>query len=121
MTLREEIEIINRLKPNTLNEADIIRWISELDNTVKTEIIDSHEGEPVVFAGYDGSTDKETVLLIPDAYCDSYLYYVSAKIDMTYGDWARYNNSMSAFHSIYDAFAAEYIRTHMPKSASVVF
>lgn len=121
MTLREAIDMITRLKPSAFEESDIIRWISELDNIVKKEIFDSHEGEPVEFTGYTGSTDKAITLLIPDEFCECYLYYVSAKIDLVNGEFARYNNSLSAFDSLYDAFTADYIRTHMPKSATVVF
>lgn len=122
MTIREAIDTADRLKPNAYSEEDKLRWLSELDNIVYTEIIRSHEGgKEAEFDGYKAGTKWETVLLIPEPYCECYLYYIFAKIDLLNGEYSAYNNRLASFDSIYKAFAAEYTRTHMPLSRPVIF
>ena len=42
MTIREAIELVDRLKPNQYGSADKLRWLSELDGIVYRDIICTH-------------------------------------------------------------------------------
>lgn len=44
MTINEAIQAVDSLKPNGYSELEKIGWLSELDGTIKAEIIDTHEG-----------------------------------------------------------------------------
>lgn len=66
MTIGEAIERIDSVKHNTYTNADKIRWLSDLDGTIKRLIIDTHEGfEDVPFEGYTDATELATELLVP--------------------------------------------------------
>lgn len=43
MTIIEAIQAVDSLKPNNYSELEKIQWLSELDGTIKAEIIDTHE------------------------------------------------------------------------------
>ena len=56
MTLIEAINRIDSLKPNGFLQEDKVRWLSNLEGSIKAEIIDKHEGaENVTFNGYNES------------------------------------------------------------------
>ena len=115
MTIIEAINRIDTLKPNTYAQVEKIKWLSTLDGTVKSKIIDTHEGgEGVVFVGYTDETDITTELLIPAPYDDVYLFYLESKIDYLNGEIGKYNNSISMFNETYSAYERYYNRTHMP-------
>ena len=114
MTIKEAIENSKSLRQGcALSEKNAIRWLKNLDITIKTEIHDTSEGEDqaVNFNSYDGST----VLLVPEPYCELYIAYLCAEIDRTIGEINRYNNEMSIFENLYRNYAAFYNRTHTPK------
>ena len=122
MTLIEAITQIDSIKPNSYSQPDKIRWLSNLDWVVKTEIIDTHEGgESVVFSGYNDNTPLETELLLPNSHSDVYMKWLEAQIDYANGEYGKYNNSTEAFNTLYAAFERYYNRTHMPKGTKIKF
>lgn len=122
MTLIEAITQIDALKPNGYSKLDKIRWLSELDWSIKTNIIDTHEGaEEVTFKGYNDSTSDSTVLLVTEPYDHIYLRWLELKIDYHNGELDRYNNSTVAFNEAYSAFRNYYNRMHMPLTHKIKF
>lgn len=122
MTLIEAITQIDALKPNNYSQHDKIRWLSNLDWVVKTDIIDRHEQEKAMaFSGYDENTPSDTELLIPQAYNDCYIKWLEAQIDYANGEYGKYNNSTEAFNSEFAAFERYYNRTHMPKGTKIKY
>jgi hypothetical protein len=122
MTIMDAIFRIGELKPNSYSQSEKIKWLSTLDGIVKREIIDTHEGgEDIAFKGYDENSDLATVLLIPAPYDDIYLRWLEAQIDYANGEYAKYNNSMTAYNDAYTAFQRYYNRTHMPKGKKLKF
>ena len=99
MTIIEAINRIDALKPNGYGQAEKIKWLSDLDRTVKAEIIDTHEGGGEAFAGYGSDTPLDTVLLIPALYDDVYVKWLEANIDYANGEYGKYNNSIAMFNS----------------------
>ncbi len=63
---------------------------------------------------YTTATPGDTVLVVPDPYSELYIHYLSAQIDYSNGEMARYANSMSMFHAALGEFSNRFNRTHMP-------
>ena len=121
MTIIEAINRTDDLKPNNFAQETKIRWLSELDGRIRTEIIDAYEGgEDTPFPGY-GEEDLGTVLLVPFPYDDLYVRWLEAQIDYANNEYDKYNNSAAAFNSAYTAFSGQYHRTHMPKGKKIRF
>lgn len=117
MTIMDAIYRIDAIKPNSYSQSEKIKWLSTLDGTVKSEIIDTHEGgEGVVFDGYNENTELSTKLLIPAPYDDIYLRWLESQIDYANGEYGKFNNSIAMYNTDYVAFTNYYNRTHMPIS-----
>ena len=117
MKINEAIQEIDNLKFNAFTQDQKVGWLSRLDNMVKTQIIDTHEGgEGVSFTGYDSDTNLQTELLIPSPFDAVYLRWLEAQIDYSNGEMDRYNISITMFNTEFEAFEAWYHRNHMPKS-----
>ena len=115
MTIIEVINRIDALKPNSYAEREKVFWLSLVDETIKREIIDTHEGaEDIVFTGYDENTDVNTVLLVPSPYAELYLYWLESKIDYYNSEMVKFNNSITMFNHMYDAYERFYNRDHAP-------
>lgn len=122
MTIIEAINKIDVLKPNNYTQSEKIKWLSNLDGIIKTEIIDSHEGsEGIVFNGYDDDTPLWTELLASAPYDDLYIKWLEAQIDYTNAEYGKYNNSVTAYNTAYSAFERYYNRQHMPKQRKLKF
>lgn len=121
MKIIDAINRIDSLKHNTYTQADKVAWLSTLDGMVKHHIIDTHEGGVDTFNGYDGSTDLQTELLIPEPYAEVYLRWMEAQVDYYNGEYEKYNNSMDMFNTAYNGYKNYYNRTHMPKGKKIKY
>ena len=122
MTIMEAISRIDILKPNSYTEKEKILWLSTLDGIIKEQIIDTHEGhEGIPFEEYTGDTPTETKLLVPPPYDDIYLKWLEMQMDYTNGEYAKYNNSVAAYNTAYQAYANWYNRNNMPLSQGTRF
>ena len=118
MKIIEAINKVDELKFNTFSQEQKVGWLARLDQMVKTQIIDTHEGgEDISFAGYDSETDlHSTELLIPAPFDEVYLRWMEAQIDYYNGEINKYNISISMFNTEYEAFGNWYHRNHKPAS-----
>ena len=122
MKIIDAITQIDNLKPNNYTQEDKIVWLSRLDEMVKKEIIDTHEGgEDVVFEGYTEETPVETELLVPSPYDEIYPRWLEAQIDYANSEYGRFNNSMTMFNTSFGGFSNYYNRHHLPKGASRIY
>ena len=122
MTIMEAINRIDAIKPNSYAQLEKIRWLSTLDGNIKTNIVDTHEGnEKVAFDGYTEETNLTTELLVPAPYDEIYLYWLESKIDYWNGEMGKYNNAISMYNTVYAEFERYYNRTHMPKGKKFKF
>ena len=118
MKIIEAITMIDSVKPNTYTQAEKIAWLSTLDEMIKKEIIDTHEGgEAVDFSGYGEDTDINTPLLVPTPYDELYIFWMESKIDYWNGESAKYNNSITMFNNAYSTYQEYYNRLHRPLGA----
>lgn len=122
MTIIEAIQAVDSLKPNSYSELEKIQWLSELDGTIKAEIIDTHEdGEEITFNGYDETTLLETELIVTAPYDRLYKSWLESRIDYANGDYKRYNNSVTVFNTDYLSYQRAYNKKHMPKGTKIKF
>lgn len=122
MKIIEAIQAVDTLKPNTYSELEKIQWLSKLDSTIKTEIIDTHEGaDDITFNGYDENTSLETELLVKAPYDDIYVSWLESRIDYANGEYAKYNNSTTVFNTAYTSFERYYNKSHMPKGTKIQY
>ena len=115
MKINEAINRLDSLKFNTYKQDDKIDWLSRLDNMVKKQIIDTHEGaESVSFTGYTADTPLDTVLLVPAPYDEVYLRWMEAQIDYHNGEYDKYNNAIIMFNTAFEAYQKHYNSAHKP-------
>jgi hypothetical protein len=121
MTIAEAISQVNALKPNTYEQSIKVKWLSDLDARIKTQVIDQHKGNVYVFFyGYD-ENDMDAKLLVSAPYDEMYLHWLSAMIDYHNSDDDRYNNDIILFNNAYEGYKNHYTRTHMPLSNGGTF
>lgn len=115
MTIREVIAQVDGRLANTYEQKEKINWLSQLDQRVKTLIIDTHEGaENISFSGYDTQTDLDTQLLVPAPFDDMYLRWLEAQIYYANQEEDRCNNATDAFDVLWAEYWNDYNRKHMP-------
>ena len=115
MTIHEVLSRIDNEYPNDYPPERKIEYISRLDWNIKNNIIDKHEGgDGVSFSGYDINTPEDTVLIVPDAFADMYIFWLQGWIDYWNGDYKRYNNAIAMYQTIYEAFSNDYHSKHLP-------
>lgn len=121
MTIREAIQETDARKYNTYSQDSKVKWLSRLDGMLRHRIMDAYEGGArEVFPGYGPETPGSTVLLVGAPYDEMYLRWLEAQIDYSNGEYDKYNNSIAMYNAVFDAFAADYHRTHTPKSSGVI-
>jgi hypothetical protein len=117
MTIMGAINHLDAVKPNGYSQVEKIRWLSQLDGVVKTEIIDTHVGgENITFKGYDELTPLTEELLVPHPYDEVYIRWLEAQIDYANGEFGKYRNSMTMYNTALEAYEKYYNRTHKPIS-----
>ena len=122
MTIIEALNKVDVLKPNNYTQTEKVKWLSNFDWIIKTEIIDTHEGgDGIIYNGYDVDTDVATEMLVPHPYDDLYIKWLESQIDYNNAEYSKYNNSSTAYNNAYSAFERYYNRQHMPKRTKMKF
>lgn len=115
MTYQEAISTVDQLKPNTFDTELKVSWLDNLEERIRTQIINTHINSTETITG-----DK-TNLIAPAPYDEMYLRWLEAMIDYNNGDYDRFNNATILFDNAYEGFKRYYTRTHMPVSAGTGF
>ncbi len=124
MKIREAIDRVDAVKPNTFSISEKVRWLSYLDGVMLTDTVDTHEqtdaetGQPIeepepIDTLYDAD-HLDAELIAPYPYDELYVAYLKMKIDEENGETQRYNNSATLFNSYYSNFIKAYHRAHKP-------
>lgn len=118
MTVKQAIDRVDALKPNTYSTEDKLRWLSLLEASVIDEVINTHEPEEVHVKDFEGFEDymMDYALLAAFPHDEIYVAYLKMKIDEENGETARYNNSVTAYNNLWNAFCKAYNKTHKPIS-----
>lgn len=90
-------EIIERTKiPDTIPDSVKCRWLSELDEKITKEIMQSYQFTPYAFP-----EDEEKELCVKAPYDNIYKLYLFAMSDFFSGNMANYNTSAILFEQAY--------------------
>lgn len=114
MTIQEVLSYIAEIKPHTIGDDILVRWLSKLDGLIYDDMLRWHEDAPEKREAYDAAADMDTELYLQHPYDDVYPLYLIAQIDYANGEYGRFNNSMIMFNSAYSEAANAYNREHMP-------
>jgi hypothetical protein len=123
MTIKEAIDLTDRLKPNQYGDAEKVSWLSELDGRIWRETILTHERDTTAadFKGYAESVDMDTELLIPWPYDTIYRWYLEMMIDDANGETAKYNNSAAKYNTYLQEYKNLYNRENAPLQENAKF
>lgn len=116
MTIKEAVELADRLSPNQYPISMKIHWLSKLDGRTYRELIATHANPAIdSFDGYVPDSGQDTELLIEEPYDeDVYNYYLQAKIALENGEISKYNTMIIMYNTAFLAYSGYYNRTHMP-------
>ena len=121
MTLDQAIVTVDELKPNQIDRARKIEWLSALDLLIYRDLICTHqhsrEEAPEAFGGYDQNTGADTVLLAPPPYDEIYRFYLEMHIDLVNREFDQYNNSAALYAASWGRLSRMWHREHKPLSA----
>lgn len=113
MKAMDVIDRVDMMEPNAFSPEQKLRWLSNLDGKVFTEVILTHEGGKLD-ALPDYQTGQEE-LLIPRPYGeDIYYNYLMAMMDAENQETQRYNRRITMYNSNMQQFTNWYNRTHRP-------
>ena len=117
MTIEEAIFLVDELKPNQIERARKIEWLSRLDLKFYRDIVCRHEKDadtPEEFIPYDSETDEDTELLIKAPYDEVYRFYLEMHIDLVNQEYDKYNNSATLYAVKWGELTRAYHREHRP-------
>ena len=119
MNIEKALAKCDEINPNTVDEVTKIKWLSQLDGLIKSEILDNYERndtEPDVsdFSGYTEDTPRSAELLVPFPYDDIYVNYLVAQVYLFMGENTKYNNYATIYDSEKETYERYYARTHKP-------
>ena len=118
MTINDAVALAAEHTGENIGREKLIFWLSQIENTVVTEIAATHENDTSDKTVITDMTDGDRVLFAPDPYSVLYVNYLIMKTDLALRDSAQYQNSSHAFAVSYADFADWYNRTYMPYSES---
>ena len=119
MTILEALAQADSLRPNEVSDAVKLAWLSALDGQLSTELLAAYGDSPASFAGYGPDTELQTTtLLAPWPYDELYPRYLVMRLDLEHGELDRYNNSAAVFNRLWQSYAANYVRTHLPANVT---
>ena len=116
MNIQAAIDLANEMKPNMMTRETQVRFLSELDRTIHSELVMTHihTMQESAVPEYDGDTDGSTELIAPERFCMVYVYYLMTKIDLMNMEMDKYNNDRALFESEYGELSDWWTRTKMP-------
>ncbi|MCM1545261.1 MAG: hypothetical protein NC110_08180 [Ruminococcus sp.] len=121
MTIQNALDIFDARNTNEIDDIDKIKWLSDLDGSIKENIIDTHEGtESVIYEPYNNDTDRRTQLLVKEPYTELYIHWLMCQMYLNRGEVNLYNNAVELYNQSYSNFARYYNRTHMPKQKAKI-
>lgn len=100
MTLDALLDRVDLERPNAWTRAQKTAWVSDLEASLWTQLLLQPQG---LWRPLDPDGDGGTRLLLPDGWMRLYTSYLFATIDLSNGEFDRYQNSMV----VYNAFLAE--------------
>lgn len=118
MTIRQAVEAVDRLKPNTYSHRQKLLWLWEPESLVREQITALYRKELPQAAPFDDGVDMDTALTAPAPYDQMYLRYLEAQIDYHNAEFDRYNNAIALFQTAFDSYRNACARANIPQGAA---
>ena len=117
MTIRETINFVDEIMPNTFSERAKTLWLSQCDAEIWNDVmlLPSY-----AFPGYRWETDADRPLLAPEAYEMLYVYWLQAQMHKAYQEIAEYANDAQLYNSLRTRFVIWYADTFDPAHGGVM-
>ena len=114
MTIEQAINRLDERKQNIYSREEKIKWLSQIDAEIYRKIMQTHEGCPAGWVPYTEAADIKRELLAGEPWDEMYIHWLESRVDYYDKEFGEYNNSYSAFASVYGDYARAYNREHMP-------
>ncbi|MBQ7657202.1 MAG: hypothetical protein IJS41_11930 [Clostridia bacterium] len=124
MSIEEAIFLVDELKPNQIERARKIEWLSRLDRSIFEEVFMKHKGDadtPESFTGYSQETNPDTELLAKEPHEEMYRFYLEMQIDLVNLEYDKYNNDELLYSEALNSFKRAYHREHEPLAEGMGF
>lgn len=111
MTLKEVIDSVDMLSPNSFTNEMKTKWLNEIEGKVQAEVfLLAHED----IITYSYNTCEEHELLVKAPYDKIYEPYLLAKIQFAEKEYNDYQNSMQLFNHFWAEFVCWFARVYRP-------
>lgn len=114
MTVNEAIALAVQAVGELVPRENLVNWLWEIENTVISEIAQTHKGRIWDSTAINKETAGDRELFAPDPFSRLYTAYLVMKSDLFLRDISGYINSVSVFSEAYTSFSDWYNRTYMP-------
>ena len=106
MLISEAISHAAALTGQTVGDAELVRWLSELDGVLALAIYRLPAWQP-----YDARSDQSRELLVPYPWDGLYVHHLAAQTYFADGEYDRYENERAMFERQLAQFRAYLMRT----------
>ncbi|MBE6959828.1 MAG: hypothetical protein E7448_03785 [Ruminococcaceae bacterium] len=112
-TIKEVLDRVDARKPNAFTAEQKVAWIAELEGMLAVNVLlmDICETEQL---RYSWPEHADTQLLVRFPHDGIYGLWLEAKIDMTNGEYDKYQNSMIQYNEAYSNFVRWFARVYTP-------
>lgn len=117
MTIKECLDMCDRLRPNVIEKEIKISWLSQHDENLYNTLLKKYKQTPESFSAYGNDTSQQ--LLVEDGFSDMYLYWIIAQIDFYLSEIERYNNDILLYNQALDNFQCAFMSTHSLKEVGM--
>lgn len=101
MTLKEVIDLVDKMRPNDFPPEVKTVWINDLETKIQAEVLLLSPPDTIT---YDYSVDANCELLVDKPYEKIYYSYLISMVSFGNGEYDRYENESKLFNSHYSAF-----------------
>lgn len=112
MTVAQVLDYVKHAYPHARPNAELCRWLSELDGKIASEIMMMSPEDCSLFQ-YKPS-NRTTELLVKFPYDDIYRLFVIAMIEQANTEWNKYSNSVTSFNNRLQEFEFWFCRQYEP-------
>lgn len=111
MTIRDAVEFVDEVFPNTFSNERKTAWLSQCDAEVWTDVMLLPQEQ---FRSYRWDEDADLNLIAPEAYEMMYVHWLQAQMHMAYQEIAEYTNAAQAYNHLRTRLAIWYADTYDP-------
>lgn len=116
MTIDQAIAQVDSLRPNVIDHAKKIGWLTRVDQYIYSELMESREGAAIKEIPVYTEEDGSKTLLAPPPYDELYTYYLEAQIYYAEREITKFGSSMALYNEAMREYRKKYMREHRAKT-----